>query len=96
MSIKPEQALSGFKKGRNCSQAVISVYSEEFGLSRQTALEIAHRFEKRNDSIICKDLLGCDISEPEGATAARTNGLFTSVCPKLVRDAAEILEEMLK
>ena len=57
--------------------------------------EFSHRFEKRNGSIICKDLLGCNISEPEGAAAAGTNGLFTSAGPKLARDAAEILEEML-
>ena len=32
--------------------------------------EFSHRFEKCNGSIICKDLLGCKISEPEGAAAA--------------------------
>jgi C_GCAxxG_C_C family probable redox protein len=57
--------------------------------------EFARRFEKRNGSIICKDLLVCDISKPEGAAAARKNGLFTSVFPKMVRDAAKILEGML-
>ncbi|HCO93335.1 MAG TPA: hypothetical protein DIU00_05190 [Phycisphaerales bacterium] len=57
--------------------------------------EFSHRFEKHNGSIIREDLLGFDISEPEGAAAAGTNSLFTSAGPKLVRDAAEILEEML-
>ena len=28
MSMKPEQAVSGFKEGWNCSQAVMSVCSE--------------------------------------------------------------------
>jgi len=40
-------------------------------------------------------LLGCDISKPEGAAAAKENNLFASVCPKLVGDAVEILEEMI-
>ena len=62
-----------------------------YGLVR----EFARRLESRNGSIVCRELLGCDISKPEGAMAAKENGLFTSVCPKLVRDAAEILDEMI-
>jgi len=146
MSAKSEQAVSCFEEGFNCSQAVLSVYAEEFGLSRQTALKIAcgfgggmgrmaltcgavtgafmvlglrygnvnasdkqikektyglvrefaRKFEERNGSIICKELLGCDISEPKGLKSAKENGLFASVCPGLVRDAVEILEEMLE
>lgn len=145
MSVKPEQAVNIFKEGSNCSQAVISVYAEDFGLSRENALKIAHgfgggmgrmthtcgavtgafmvlglkygnadihdkeareriyglvrefarRFENRNGSIVCRELLGCDISKPAGAAAAKENGLFTSVCPKMVGDAVEILEEMM-
>jgi hypothetical protein len=37
----------------------------------------------------------CDIGTPEGHEAAKEKGLFTTTCPKFVRDAAEILEEML-
>ena len=145
MSAKPEQAVNIFKEGSNCSQAVISVYAEDFGLSRENALKIsrgfgggmgrmaktcgavtgafmvlglkygnadihdkeareriyglvrefARQFENRNGSIICRELLDCDISKPEGAKAAAENGLFASVCPKLVGDATEILEEMM-
>jgi C_GCAxxG_C_C family probable redox protein len=57
--------------------------------------EFAERFKTRNGSLACRDLLGCDISTAEGHKAAAERGLFTTVCPKLVRDAAEILEEML-
>ncbi|MBA7664349.1 hypothetical protein ES703_72407 [subsurface metagenome] len=145
MSAKSEQAVRKFEKGFNCSQAVLSVYAEEFGLCRETALKIAcgfgggmgrmaltcgavtgafmviglkygnvdanekeikektyglvrefaRRFEKRNGSSICRELLGCDISKPEGLRSAKENGLFTSVCPGLVQDAVGILEEML-
>jgi C_GCAxxG_C_C family probable redox protein len=41
------------------------------------------------------ELLGCDISTPEGMKEARDKGLFASTCPMMVQDAAEILEEML-
>jgi C_GCAxxG_C_C family probable redox protein len=53
------------------------------------------RFEQRNRVVICKDLLGCDISTPEGAKKATREGLFRTICPRLVQDAAEILEELL-
>ena len=56
--------------------------------------QFAEEFTTRNGSIVCKELLGCDLSTPEGLTKARENGLFSDVCPKFVRDAVEILERM--
>ena len=58
-------------------------------------IEYTNKFKDRNGSVMCKDLLGCDISSPEGMKKAKENKLFDSVCPKMVQDAAEILEEML-
>jgi C_GCAxxG_C_C family probable redox protein len=57
--------------------------------------EFADRFQARNGSLLCRDLLGCDISSPDGLRRAKDDKLLTTVCPKLVRDAAEILEELL-
>lgn len=57
--------------------------------------DFAARFQQRNNTVVCKELLGCDISTPEGAQRATKEGLFRTICPKLVQDAAEILEEML-
>jgi C_GCAxxG_C_C family probable redox protein len=57
--------------------------------------EFAKRFTARNHSIVCRDLLGCDPSTPEGSKIAIEKGLFKTICPKMVQDAAEILEEML-
>lgn len=59
-------------------------------------IDLVSRFERRNRSVVCRELLGCDISTPEGMQAARTQGLFKTFCPKMVQDAAEILEEMLE
>jgi C_GCAxxG_C_C family probable redox protein len=53
------------------------------------------RFQQRNNTVVCKELLGCDISTPEGVQRATQEGLFRTICPKLVQDAAEILEEIL-
>ncbi|MHC4425454.1 MAG: C-GCAxxG-C-C family protein [Planctomycetota bacterium] len=56
--------------------------------------EFSSRFESRCGSIVCRDLLGCDISTPEGMEHAKNNNLFETVCAKMVQIAAEILEEM--
>jgi C_GCAxxG_C_C family probable redox protein len=57
--------------------------------------EYSSRFTARNGSTFCKTLTGCDISTPEGYKAAQEQGVFKTICPKLVSDAAEILEEIL-
>ena len=59
-------------------------------------VQYAKRFSKRNGTVKCHDLLGCDITTREGLEIAREKGVFSSICPKLVQDAAEILEEMLE
>jgi hypothetical protein len=56
--------------------------------------ELAGRFKKRNGGLICRDLLGCDISQPEGLRRDTDKKLFSGACPKFVQDACEILEEM--
>ncbi len=57
--------------------------------------EYTNRFKTRHGSVTCRELLGCDISTPEGMKEAKDKGLFSSICPRMVQDAAEILEEML-
>ncbi len=57
--------------------------------------EFARRFRQRNRSILCRDLLGCDIVTPEQQAQAREKGLFRDICPRMVRDAAEVLEALL-
>lgn len=57
--------------------------------------QFVEKFESRNGSVMCKELLGCDISTSEGMKTARERDLFVSFCPRMVRDAAEILKEIL-
>jgi len=63
-----------------------------YGLVRELVAE----FKARNGSILCRDLLGCDISSPDGLRAARKRKLLSTVCPKMVQDAAEMLEKLLQ
>ena len=57
--------------------------------------EFVEQFKARNGTILCRELLGCDISTPEGNRAAKEKGLFSTVCPGFVRDAVGILEKIL-
>ena len=61
----------------------------------QLVREFSEKFSSRNDSIVCRELLGCDISTPEGIRIAHEKGLFYSICPKMVQSSAELIEEMM-
>jgi len=59
------------------------------------AREFLDRFETRHGSSRCKELLGWDISTPAGHEAAKYRQLFSTLCPKYVANAAEIVGEIL-
>lgn len=142
---KIEQAVSCFREGFSCSQAVLSTFSKRFGLGRKKALRIAQafgggiaqtgqicgavsgalmviglkhgrikaedlkakektyeltkefmaKFKARNGSIICMELLGYDISTPEGMEISEEKKLFDTICPEFVQSAAKIIEDIL-
>ena len=59
-------------------------------------LEFVDKFKSRNNSISCRELLGFAIGTPEGARLFKEKKAIETVCSKLVKDAAEIVEELLK
>ncbi len=64
---------------------------ETFSLINQ----FLERFKARHGSIRCRELLGYDISTPEGLQSAMDKELFEKRCPDYVRASAEILEQLL-
>lgn len=52
-------------------------------------------FAKAHGSLRCRDLLGHDITTPEGIAAVRRDDLFNKKCPPLVCAACALLEEYL-
>ena len=52
-------------------------------------------FEKACGSCLCRKILGCDISTPEGKQYARENNLFKELCPQFVEKAVNVLEEII-
>jgi C_GCAxxG_C_C family probable redox protein len=61
----------------------------------QRVHELIHRFKVIHDSIQCTDLLGYNLSDPQQLQTVWEKGLFMQLCPILVRDAAQILIEMI-
>jgi C_GCAxxG_C_C family probable redox protein len=140
---KVEIATSLFKKGYNCSQALLVSYGIELGLNRKTAMKIASafgggigrmgetcgavtgaimiigliygksrldknakaktyeltrkfvkKFKARNNSIICRELIGIDISS-NSELNSNVNEIIKVKCPAYVQNAAEIIEEII-
>lgn len=58
-------------------------------------LEFVDKFKIRHNSIICRELLNCDMSTPEGLQEFKDRHLIETHCARFVKDAAEILEEIL-
>lgn len=54
--------------------------------------EFAKLFEERNGTTTCRDLLGLDFNDTDPKESAQQ---IQSTCPKLVRDAIEIFEELV-
>ena len=56
--------------------------------------EFIEAFKEKNGSILCRDLLGCDISTPEGKENALDKNLFKTLCVDMVKSAAQVLEDL--
>jgi C_GCAxxG_C_C family probable redox protein len=53
------------------------------------------KFTDMHSSLICRELIGYDLSTPEGLIEARRNSIFIKVCPEYVRDSVKIIESLL-
>lgn len=141
---KAEEAVDFFASGLSCSQAMLTVFGEAYGLDAKMAAKLGRplgggighnaltcgaltaavlvlglakdnqdegearkasyscakdlfkRFAALHGTTECKQLLGTDISSEEGWKKIQEEKLVRKVCPPFVRDAATILEELLK
>ena len=64
MILKVDLAVSRMNIGMSCSQAILSTYVVQEGLD--AVQEFTEEFQKRNGSVLCRELLGQDISTQEG------------------------------
>lgn len=74
-------------------------YGPEQPGDKEDIYRIAHefilQFQQRHGAIHCRELLGQDISTPEGLQSAREKDLFTDVCPMLIDETAKALTKYL-
>lgn len=62
----------------------------------QKTEEFVRRFrEKMDGAIHCRDILGLDLSTPEGMVRARQTGLIREICPRALYASIEILDHIL-
>ncbi len=57
--------------------------------------EFMNRFIEKNGSVVCRELLGYDITKKEDMSIIEEQKLFRTFCPKMVESAAQILDEMI-
>ena len=69
---------------------------EEKGSAYQKAEYFMNRFIEINGTVVCRELLGYDVSKPDEMAKIKELDLFKSTCPKMIRCATEIVEQMLK
>ena len=57
--------------------------------------EFLQKFQKQHGTLLCRELIGYDMTQPEELQSAREQNMFKTICPGLVRDAAKLVDEFL-
>ncbi len=67
---------------------------------RLKAYELAHKFyrqfEKQHGSVLCRELIGYNLSSPEELEKARQSKVFEEKCANFVRTTVEDLAELIE
>ncbi|APF26754.1 C_GCAxxG_C_C family protein [Clostridium sporogenes] len=58
-------------------------------------MEFREKFLEKYDSVICKNILGYDLTNSEDMKKIQEEQLLATFCPKLVSDTISILKEIL-
>ena len=59
------------------------------------ATKFLNNFKTNNGSVKCLDLLNIDLTNLEERKLAEDKGILKEICPKMVNNAAEILQQLL-
>lgn len=66
---------------------------EEKGKAYQIAENFMNQFIEKQGTVVCRELLGYDISKTEDMERIKELNLFKTICPKMIRCAAELVEQ---
>lgn len=80
----------GLKYG-HCESSDLKTKSRAYTISE----DYMNRFIEANGSVVCRDLLGYNLSIKEDKEKIMEKNLFRTKCPEIIRSAATILEEMI-
>ena len=69
--------------------------AEEKGRAYQIAEDFMNRFLEKKGTVVCRKLLGYDISKTEDMKKIKELNLFKTICPEMIRCATEIVDEMI-
>ena len=69
-------------------------YGDDKAVCNLNTEEYIKTFRERNGSILCRDILGCDISTPDGKEKATNENLFKTRCVDMVINAAQLLDDL--
>ena len=72
-----------------------SLNNEQKSRAYAVAVEFTKRFKERNGSIVCRDLLGYDLTKTEDSACIKEKNLFRTVCPEMIKSAVEVLEGVM-
>ena len=61
----------------------------------QIAEDFMNRFIEKQGTVVCRELLGYDVSKTEDMEKIKELNLFETVCPKMIRCATEIVDQMM-
>jgi C_GCAxxG_C_C family probable redox protein len=91
----------GLNSGVRCSEVCGAVsgailviglkYGDVSSVCNVKTEEYIQAFKDLNGSIVCRDILGLDISTPDGKEKAVNENLFKTRCLDMVRDAVQLL-----
>ncbi len=60
------------------------------------AADFIQKFKAQNNGLSCSELLGFDLSTPEGRAQAQQTQRSATLCPHLVRNAVVLMEQLLE
>jgi C_GCAxxG_C_C family probable redox protein len=87
-------ALTGSVMAVGIKYASNKVGMEKRAEAYAKAKKLFKQFEKQNGTVLCRDLIKYDLSNPEEAAKARQEKVFEKVCVKLIKSAIENFLEL--
>jgi len=88
-------ALTGALMALGLAQGFDNVDVDKKAHIENLTKELVARWTSIIGDTDCKDILGIDVSKPEGRTEARAAGVFDSECPRCIEQGVTLLEELL-